>query len=91
MKEQTMVKMKKIFIIFTAGVVLAAAAWAEPDVYVAGCAKNTGLVTGKTASRPRPQTVVPPPCQGAAASPWADASANHRRRKADRRLFGWQR
>jgi hypothetical protein len=34
--------MKKIFIMFTAGVVLAAAAWAEPDVYVAGHAKNVG-------------------------------------------------
>ncbi|MDR0998288.1 MAG: hypothetical protein LBL70_04410, partial [Treponema sp.] len=37
-----MAKMKNIFITFTASVVLAAAAWAEPDVYVAGYEKNAG-------------------------------------------------
>jgi hypothetical protein len=37
-----MAKMKKIFIVFTAAVVLAAAAWAEPDVYLAGYEKNAG-------------------------------------------------
>ena len=37
-----MAKMKRIFIAFAAGLVLAAAAWAEPDVYLAGYEKNAG-------------------------------------------------
>jgi hypothetical protein len=56
--------MKKFFIMFTAGVVLAAAVWAEPDVYLAGYAKNVGacywkngiltvLTNGRTEAGPR--------------------------------------
>jgi hypothetical protein len=37
-----MTKIKKIFTTFTVSVVLVAAVWAEPDVYVAGYAKNVG-------------------------------------------------